>query len=113
MEECIEIFSEKDEYTGDDKFTRFVSRKKPDLKVFTKREQKILQDLAFIFKEAKADEMSEISHLKNAPWDKTIREKGQYQKIDFLLAIDKEADIDIETAKERYESSKEMREFFM
>lgn len=40
---------------------------------FTKRELNILENIAFIFKEAKAEDMVEASHLPNHLWDKTIR----------------------------------------
>ena len=56
--------------------------------------------------------MTEVSHLKNEPWDKTKREKGMYKKIDFLLALDKEALVTTEMAKERIRLSKEMKELF-
>ncbi len=112
LKNCIEIFPEKDELTGRDKFIRFVPKVKYNLKVFTKREQRILENLVLIFKEAKAEEMSEISHLKNQPWDKTIKEKGLYQKIDFFLALDEDALINRETAEERYDTLKEMKELF-
>lgn len=112
IKSCIEIFIEKDNLTGEEKYTRFMPRKKADLTVFTKREQEILQFLAIVFKEAKAEEMSEISHLKNQPWDKTVKEKGMGQKIDFLLALDEEALVDEDTAKERYETIKEMKSLF-
>lgn len=112
LKSCVEIFIEKDELTGADKFTRFSPKAKLNFKVFTKREQDILKNLATIFKDAKAEEMSEISHLKNEPWDRTKNEKGLFQKIDFLLAIDEEALIDKETAIERFNSLREMKNLF-
>jgi uncharacterized phage-associated protein len=112
LAKCIEIFPEKDEMTGKEKFTRFVPKLKYNLKVFTKREQEILKNLALIFKEAKSEDMSEVSHLENEPWNKTIKEKGLNKKIDFFLALDNEALIDKETAEERYNDIKMMKNLF-
>lgn len=111
IKKSMEIVVEKDEMTGEGR-TRFIPKVKVNLKVFTRREQKILQDLALIFKDAKAEEMSEVSHLKNEPWDKTKNEKGMLKKIDFLLALDQKALIDKDTAIDRYNSLKEMKRLF-
>ena len=32
--------------------------------------------------------MIEVTHLPNKPWDRTIKNKGEYAKIDYLLALD-------------------------
>ncbi len=106
------IIPVKDDITGQTVSTKFKSTKSPNLKVFTKREREILENVAYIFKEATANQMTEISHLKNKPWDKTIREKGKKKQIDFLLAIDEEASIDKDTASERYNRLKEMEDVF-
>jgi len=109
---CLNIYIEKDDLTGEDKFTRFIPKIKLNLKVFTKREQKILEELALVFKEAKAEDMSEISHLKKQPWHKTKEEEGLYKKIDFFLALDEDATIDQESAKETYETIIELKRNF-
>lgn len=57
-------------------------------KYLTKRELKIMENLAEIFKEATAEEMSEVTHLKGTPWDKTIKNKGLKAEIDYMLAVD-------------------------
>ena len=64
------------------------SKKKPDLSVFSKREKRILGEVAEIYKFAKAEEMTEISHLKENPWYTTLKSKGEKKKIDYMLAID-------------------------
>lgn len=109
---CLDIVIEKDDLTGEDKFTKFIPKIKLNLKVFTKREQKILEKLAFIFKEVKAENMSEISHLKNQPWYKTKETSGLYKKIDFFLALDDDAIIDKESATETYETIIELKRNF-
>ena len=86
----------------------FKPKRKSDLSVFTPREKEILERLAFIFKEATPIQMSEISHLPNQPWDRTIKEKGAGALIDYFLALDKEASISQEEAKEIQEEREEM-----
>jgi hypothetical protein len=44
--------------------------------------------LSFVFKDAKAEDMIEVTHLRNEPWHKTLTQKGEFQKIDFILSID-------------------------
>jgi len=70
-----------------EKLHEIFSKKKPDLSVFSKREKRILEEVAEIYKYAKAEEMTEISHLKEKPWYTTLKSKGE-KKIDYMLAID-------------------------
>lgn len=74
--------------------------KGPDLSIFTPRETKILDDLAFIFKEARAGEISEVSHLPKQPWDITKKKSGENCLIDYLLAIDEKSEIRLDEARE-------------
>jgi len=106
------ILPEKDELTGEIKATYLKSLNKPDMAVFSKREKKILEHLAFIFKDALARDMTEITHLKDEPWHKTLTSKGEKARIDYLLALDKGAKIEKELAKERLNLFNEMRELF-
>lgn len=71
---------------------RFNIKPKKDFnnKIFTKREIEILDRIAEIFRDARGETMKDATHLKNAPWDKTIKEKGQNAEIDYLLALDDE-----------------------
>jgi uncharacterized phage-associated protein len=71
-----------------------------DFSVFTPREKKILDKLAFVYKDATAKQMSEISHENNMPWEITKRENGLYAEIDYLLALGENSEIDREEAKE-------------
>lgn len=73
---------------------------KPDLSFFSPREKKIIEQIAFIFSESTAKEISDISHLKNKPWDITKRTKGFNAPIDYLQAIDPSSAISVEDAKE-------------
>lgn len=119
------LFEDIDKNTLSEEFTKnikiikrdfggfeFKGLKNYDLAVFSPREKKILEEIAYIFRDADAEQMSEISHLKNAPWDKTRKEKGRYEKIDYYLALDKEAKIDLKTAKERMKEREEMLTLF-
>lgn len=71
-----------------------------DFTVFTSRERKILEKLAFIYKDADAKTMSDISHEAEKPWEITKREKGLNAEINYLLAIDSDSPITREEAEE-------------
>lgn len=77
-----------------------------DFSVFTPREKKILEKFAFIYKDATAKVMSEISHEADKPWEITIREKGENEKIDYLLALD------VDTAIDRQEAEENLHDLF-
>jgi len=86
--------------------------KRPDLEIFSPREKRILEEVAEVYKNARAEEMSEITHLKNSPWEKTIKDKGEFQYIDYMLALDEEAEIPEELAADRKKESEEIRRIF-
>ncbi len=71
-----------------EKFQKIQSKSKFDSQYFSPKELKLLEEIAFIFKDARAEDMIESSHLENQPWDRTFKEKGKYQKIDYMLAVD-------------------------
>lgn len=73
---------------------------KPDLSVFTPREIKILEDLAFIFKEAKGRDISEVTHLPKQPWEITLKNVGKNKLIDYMLGLDEKAEIHSDEARE-------------
>jgi uncharacterized phage-associated protein len=94
-------------------FQQIKSKKKFDNQYFSKREMKLLDDISFIFKDAKADAMVESTHLKNEPWDRTLKEKGEFQKIDYMLAIDSEiVSLPYKEAEERMQERSEMYKIF-
>ena len=86
----------------------FQAKSAPDLSVFSPREQKILQNMADIFQDVDAKMISDISHFKNHPWDKTLKEKGPKAKIEYSLAIDKEAHVSLEDALTAVHEREEM-----
>ncbi|MBU1182647.1 MAG: SocA family protein [Proteobacteria bacterium] len=71
-----------------DQFQLIVPKKKFDSLYFSKREKKLIDKAVEIFKTAKAEDMVESTHILNSPWSKTLKEKGEFQHIDYFLAID-------------------------
>lgn len=69
-------------------FTNIKPKGSFDSKYFTKRELRILNEVAEVFRDAQAADIREASHLKNHPWDITIKTKGDRKKIDYMLALD-------------------------
>jgi len=94
-------------------FQKIQPKKKFDPRYFSNREMKILEEVAFIFQDAKADVMVETTHLYNEPWDRTLKEKGEFKKIDYMLAIDSEiVSLPYDEAKDRIEERSEMYKIF-
>ena len=94
-------------------FVSIKAKKKFNGKYFTGREIKLLEQLCLIFKNAKADDMVEASHLPNQPWDTTKSKKGMYASIDFFLALDNSPEsITKEEAKERILDRKQIESAF-
>ncbi len=92
-----------------EKFEAIVPKVKVDKNYFSARELRIIDNLCEIHSTVKAEDISEISHLENHPWDKTKKEQGMFSKIDYLLAIDSKRDsLPLEVARERSKSRKEM-----
>jgi uncharacterized phage-associated protein len=92
-------------------FRKIIPRKAFDQRHFAKREMELLEKLSFIFSDAKAEDMIEVTHLKNEPWHKTLVQKGPFSKIDYLLAIDSTVDsLSLNQVKERISEISEMHE---
>ncbi len=110
LKETIEVEKvQREEY----EFYRFMAKKKFDCRYFSEREIKLLRYLSSIFKNTRAEEIVEATHLKNLPWEKVKRERGMFQKIDYLLAIDDSGDsLPLDVAKERCKEREEMQKIF-
>ena len=92
---------------------KLIPQKKFDDKHFSKKELGILQEIVYIFKDAKAKDMVDASHLPNHPWDRTIKEKGEKKRIDYLLAIDNTGkSLKIEDVRERMKEREELIKAF-
>ena len=79
----------------------YKAKAKIDESVFTPREMKILKWLCDVFRDATANQMSEVTHLHREPWDTTKKTKGLYQYIDYLLAIDDTSSLCIDEARDK------------
>jgi len=103
----IALIRRTDDFEPNYKEVEIHALEKPDLSVFTPREIEILDELAFVYKEATASNMSEITHLPKQPWDITRKEKGKNQLIDYLVSISEKSAIGLEDAtdslKEHFE----------
>lgn len=83
---------------------------KPNMDYFSPREARILEEIAFVYRDVDAENISEISHLKNEPWEKTLTEKGPKAHIDYFLAIDNDSkSLPLEVAKIRNSHLVEMQ----
>jgi uncharacterized phage-associated protein len=92
---------------------KILARRSFDGRFFTNREKKILENVAFIFRDAKAEDMIEATHLPNQPWERTLKEKGEKQRIDFMLSIDETKEsLPYGEARERAEEIAELRQLF-
>ena len=67
----------------------------------------------FFFHVNKAEDMVESTHLKNEPWDRTLKEQGQFKLIDYMRAIDSDiVSLPYEEAMERHQERVEMARIF-
>jgi len=94
----------------EDDILKIMPRKTFDSRHFTKREMRIIEDVAFIFKNAKAYEMVKCTHLPNDPWDATLKNKGKDKEIDYTLAFDNSSEsISIEEYKRKLSEIDEIK----
>jgi len=84
-----------------------------DNKVFSEREFQLLKQVAEIYRDARAKEMVEVTHLKNQPWEKTKNTKGLFKRIDYELSLDGSEDqLKPEVINERQAEIAEMERLF-
>ena len=89
-------------------FAKIVPRRKYDGRFFSKRERRILENLAEIYRDATANDMVEITHLKNSPWDRTLKQQGENAVIDYMMALDGgPSQLDEEEIRARLDEDKE------
>ncbi|MCL5020620.1 MAG: Panacea domain-containing protein [Bacteroidetes bacterium] len=79
----------------------YVAKRKADLKVFSPRQQKILRDVADIYKTATPTEASKASHEPGKPWTTTVMAKGERAAIDMLETVPLEKPLTKEIAKDK------------
>ena len=81
---------------------------KLNLKVFSQRQERILKEIAEIYKEADASLASHISHLEGTPWHKTVKSEGCHnQEINYLKALEDNSKITIEQAQQSLQDESE------
>ncbi|MHB8790200.1 MAG: Panacea domain-containing protein [Desulfobulbaceae bacterium] len=96
-----------------DTFHKIVPIIKFDKKYFSERELRIMSMLAEGFKDLKAQEMIDGTHMANKPWGKTLHEKGEMAEIDYMLAVDeKSKSLTKKEALERLHDREELFEMF-
>jgi uncharacterized phage-associated protein len=78
LKAAINIIEVKDQITGEIKRRDLKPRATFDKKWFTPRELKILARIAELFRDLKADDMSEFSHKSKKPWA-TVFDNGKGQ----------------------------------
>lgn len=108
------FLTENEDFTnGKGHCLNILPKKKFNSDVFSKRELKILEDVSYIFKEAKANDMTEASHFRNQPWHKTIEEKGEGETIDYELTLDNDPEsLSFDELHERRKLDSEIRQLF-
>lgn len=104
----IEDDSNEDDFNDYKKFKVLLKNKKIDFDWLSPIEKETLELVADIFKYATAKEMTEITHLHNSPWDKTVKEMGMGKSIDYRLAVDDESSFDKDTIEEYLTLQKEV-----
>lgn len=108
---CQYVFVPKDKESDD--FFEMKPKGKFDNRYFSGRELKLLEKIAYIFRDARAPEIVETTHLPNMPWDKTIKKKGEDEEIDYFLALDdSEQSLSPNEVKERIHDSEEIKNLF-
>lgn len=80
---------------------KYIPKRKPNLKVFTPRQIKILDQVALIYKTSTATEASKASHEPNTAWTKTVKAKGIGAIINPIEVVPLKKPITIDLAKER------------
>lgn len=108
----IALIRRTDDFAPNYKEVEVRALDKADLSVFTPRETEILENLAFIYEEATASDMSEVTHLPKQPWDITLKEKGLNKPIDYLVSISEQSAVNLDDAEDMLrEHSEVVRNF--
>src|SRR4030042_3120709 len=111
LKETIALLEQSED--EDYRLCRVIAKKPFDPKYFSRREKKIMEELSFVFKDALAKDMVEITHLSGTPWDKTMKEKGPGKRIDYSLAVDgSKGSLTSEDITERLSEIKEETQIF-
>ncbi len=98
----------KEEYEVDDeskpRFSiTFHALRSPDLSIFTPRQQRLMGEVAEIYKYTTAKDAERASHEPGKPWTVTVKRKGQGAFIDYLDLITEKSKISKKEAAEKME----------
>src|SRR5262249_45381882 len=86
---AVTINQVRDELTGAPKRRDITARRAFDKKHFTKRELQIMETLAFIYRDARGDDMRDVSHARDLPWGRVYAGgAGNGKVIPYGLALD-------------------------
>lgn len=67
---------------------KFIALRRPNLRIFSPRQQEIMEEVAEIYKNATATEASLGSHELGKPWTITVARKGKGAIIDMIDVIE-------------------------
>ena len=97
-----------------DKVIRIIPKIIYDKSLFSKRESRIMNQLADLYKDIKSKDMTEISRDKKGPWYKVFKKENKPQQvIPYEYALDSSPhSISIEEAEEIKKEHKEMSNMF-
>jgi uncharacterized phage-associated protein len=80
---------------------KFIAKRKPNLKIFSPRQTRILEEIAEIYKFATATEASKASHEPGKPWTITVKNKGEHSIINLFDTIKLNEPLTIDIVKEK------------
>ena len=91
LTKAVAIVPIRDEFTARLLRRDIMPRRKFDPQYFSRRELKIIETLAFIFKDALAHDMSGVSHAKKLPWGRVYKDgEGKNKTIPYELSLESE-----------------------
>ena len=84
-----QFFDVKEQTIADStkKFFKIVPKRAPDLKVFSRAEKAVLDEIVEVFKEASGMDMVNSTHEWDEPWTKTWKTLGEGTVIDKLSVV--------------------------
>jgi hypothetical protein len=79
----------------------YIPRRKPNLSLFSPRQQRIMESVAFIYRNATPTEASMASHEPDKPWTITVEKKGEGAIIEMIETIRLNKPLTTEIASEK------------
>jgi len=79
---------------------KWIAKRKPNTKIFSPRQLRIMDEVAFIYKKSTATEASKASHEPNKPWTITVKTKELGAVIDMVETINVTNGLDKDTITE-------------